>query len=244
MSRALEPKDRLIFPLDVADLQQARRYIELLQDEVGMFKVGLELFVVAGPQLCQSLATTSTVGFFLDLKFHDIPATMRAALHNLFPGVHFTTIHCEQGVGLQEATAAARAKGIRVLGVTVLTSLGTTDLLAAGIDPQYAEAPVRLVLLRAALAKAAGCAGVVCAPTEAQAVKRQFGQDFLVVCPGIRPDWAAVPGDDQKRILTPQQAIRAGADYVVVGRPIRQAANPVAAARQIVAEIAAALDRR
>lgn len=244
MSIPQEPKDRLIFPLDVADADQARRYIELLQDEVGMFKVGLELFVAAGPQLFQSLAAATGAGFFLDLKFHDIPATMRAALDNLFPGVHFTTIHCEQGAGLQDATAVAQAKSIRVLGVTVLTSLGTADLLAAGIDPQYAEPPVRLVLLRAALAKAAGCAGVVCAPTEAQAVKTQFGPDFLVVCPGIRPAWAAVPGDDQKRVLTPQQAIQAGADYVVVGRPIRQAADPVGAARRVVAEIAAALDRR
>ena len=242
MPKPLKPKDRLIFPLDVADVDQARRYIELLQDEVGMFKVGLELFVAAGPQLFQRLTTTTGVGFFLDLKFHDIPATMRAALDNLFPGVHFTTIHCEQGAGLQDATAAARAKGIRVLGVTVLTSLGTADLLAAGIDRQYAEPPVRLVLLRAALAKAAGCAGVVCAPTEAGAVKTQFGPDFLVVCPGIRPAWAAVPGDDQQRVLTPQQAIQAGADYIVVGRPIRQAAEPVAAARRIVAEIAAAVD--
>ncbi len=236
----MEPRDRLIFPLDVPDADQARRYIDLLQGEVGLFKVGLELFVATGPQILQSLSAAMGVGFFLDLKFHDIPATMQAALQNLFAGVKFTTIHCEQGKGLQGATAAARAQGIQVLGVTVLTSLNTADLLAGGIDPQYADPPVRLVLRRAALAQAAGCAGVVCAATEACAVKEQFGPDFLVVCPGIRPEWAAVPGDDQKRILTPYQALREGADYIVVGRPIRQAADPVAAARRVVAEIAAA----
>lgn len=244
MHQTLEPRDRLIFPLDVSDGHQAKRYIELLQGEVGMFKVGLELFVAAGPQIFQNLSAACGVGFFLDLKFHDIPATMRAALNNLFPGVLLTTIHCEQGEGLLGATAAARSRGIQVLGVTVLTSLNTADLLAGGIDPRYADPPARLVLRRAALAKAAGCSGVVCAATEARAVKEQFGWDFLVVCPGIRPEWAAVPQDDQKRVLTPYQAIREGADFVVVGRPIRQAAEPVAAARRVVAEIAAALDWR
>ncbi len=240
MQAELSPRERLIFALDVADAGEARRYVELLQGEVGMFKVGLELFVATGPGILQSLTAATGAGFFLDLKFHDIPATMRAALQNLFPGVRLTTIHCEQGAALQDATAAARARGIQVLGVTVLTSLSSPDLLAGGIDPQYAQTPTRLVLLRAALAKAAGCAGVVCAATEARAVKEQFGPDFLVVCPGIRPPWAAVPGDDQKRILTPLQAIQEGADYLVVGRPIRRAADPVAAARRIVADIAAA----
>ncbi len=128
-----------------------------------------------------------------------------------------------------------------MLGVTVLTSLDTDDLLAAGIDPKYADPPQKLVLLRAALAEAAGCSGVVCSAQEVRAVKERFGPDFLVVCPGIRPEWAAVPGDDQKRIMTPFKAIREGADYLVVGRPIRQAEDPVAAARMVVEEIAAAL---
>lgn len=240
MARTRQPRERLIFPLDVADIGQARHFIALLHAEVGMFKVGLELFMAAGPEIFSTMAESAEAGFFLDLKFHDIPATVQAALSKLPPGVRFTTIHAEQGAGLQPATQAARERGIGVLGVTVLTSLDSADLLAAGIDPGYAQPPTNLVLLRAELARAAGCAGVVCAPTEAQAVKARCGADFLVVCPGIRPPWAAVPGDDQKRVLTPTQALQAGADYVVVGRPIRQAADPVAAARQVVAEMAGA----
>jgi len=237
----LTPKDRLIFPLDVSTAEEARGWVERLQGEVGMFKVGLELFVASGPQLFRELTAATGAAFFLDLKFHDIPATVKAALDNLSPGVAMTTIHCEQGGGLQVATAGARARGVQVLGVTVLTSLDAADLLAAGIDRRYVEPPANLVLLRAALAQAAGCAGVVCAAGEAQAVKARFGPGFLVVCPGIRPDWAAVAADDQKRIMTPFQAVQAGADYLVVGRPIRQASDPVAAARRVVAEIKTAL---
>jgi len=236
----LTPKERLIFALDVSTVPEARRLVELLQGEVGMFKVGLELFVAAGPQFCRELTAATGAAFFLDLKFHDIPATVRAALENLSPGVRLTTLHCDQGAGLRAATAAARARGVQMLGVTVLTSLDAADLLAAGIDRRYVEPPTELVLLRAALAQAAGCAGVVCAAGEARAVKARFGPDFLVVCPGIRPAWTVVSADDQKRITTPAQAIRAGADYLVVGRPIRQASDPVAAARRVVAEINAA----
>jgi orotidine-5'-phosphate decarboxylase len=125
--------------------------------------------------------------------------------------------------------------------VTVLTHLDAQDLLAMGIAPEYARDPAKLVLLRARLAYEAGCHGVVCAGTEARAVKQEFGGDFLVVCPAIRPAWSLVAGDDQSRITTPYAAITAGADYLVVGRPIRQAPDPVAAARKVVAEIAQGL---
>jgi orotidine-5'-phosphate decarboxylase len=139
---------------------------------------------------------------------------------------------------------AALKNRVKVLGVTVLTHLGPDDLEAMGIAPEYARNPAKLVLLRAKLAKEAGCDGVVCAGTEAAAVKAAFGPDFLVVCPGIRPSWAEVPGDDQRRIATAYDAIKNGADYIVVGRPIRQAADPAAAARRVVQEIAAGwLDR-
>jgi orotidine-5'-phosphate decarboxylase len=237
----MHPKERLIFPLDVPDGEQARHFIRLLKDEVGLFKVGLELFVAEGPQFFQTVAQEAGAGFFLDLKFHDIPETVKGAQKNLFKGARFTTIHCEQGPRLLQATVAAISHGIKVLGVTVLTSMDTDDLLAAGIDPQYADPPQKLVLLRAALAEAAGCSGVVCSAQEVRAVKEKFGHDFIVVCPGIRTEWAPVPGDDQKRIMTPFKAIREGADYLVVGRPIRQAEDPVAAARKVVEEISAAM---
>ncbi len=237
----MEPKDRLIFPLDVPDLLSALALVRQLKNDVGLFKIGLELFVAAGPALFAALAAETSAAFFLDLKFHDIPETVRRAVGNLPPRVRFATVHCEQGRALTPAAAEAASRGVGLLGVTVLTSLGPADLLAGGVDPTYADPPSRLVLRRAALAREAGCAGVVCAGTEARAVKDAFGPGFLVVCPGIRPSWAAVPGDDQRRIMTPAQAIAAGADYIVVGRPLRLASDPPAAARQVVAEIAAAL---
>jgi orotidine-5'-phosphate decarboxylase len=156
-------------------------------------------------------------------------------------GAKLATVHVDQGLRMLKANISALKNGVKVLGVTVLTHLGPDDLEAMGIAPEYARNPTKLVLLRAKLAKEAGCDGVVCAGAEARAVKNEFGRDFLVVCPAIRPLWAAVPGDDQRRVTTPAEAIKAGADYIVVGRPIRMASSPREAAREIVAEIASAL---
>ncbi|MEW6660719.1 MAG: orotidine-5'-phosphate decarboxylase [Thermodesulfobacteriota bacterium] len=236
----MQPKDRLIFPLDVPNKAEAEKFIALLRGEVGLFKVGLELFMAEGPAFLKFLADTARVEYFLDLKFHDIPATMMAAQARVMKGAKLATVHIDQGAKMRRAIEASKG-GCKVLGVTVLTHLGPEDLEAMGIAPEYAHNPTKLVLLRAGLAQEAGCDGVVCAGTEARAVKDAFGPDFLVVCPAIRPLWAAVPGDDQTRITTPAQAIQAGADYIVVGRPIRKAPDPVEAARKIVAEIAAAL---
>lgn len=234
----LQPKDRLIFPLDVPNKAEAQRYISLLKDEVGLFKVGLELFVAEGPAFLQFLANTARVDYFLDLKFHDIPATIRGAQARIMEGAKLATVHVDQGRKTLKASVEALKNGVKVLGVTVLTHLGPDDLEAMGIAPEYARNPTKLVLLRAKLAKEAGCDGVVCAGAEAKAVKAAFGPDFLVVCPAIRPAWAVVPGDDQSRVTTPYEAIRAGADYIVVGRPIRLAAAPAEAARRVVEEIA------
>jgi orotidine-5'-phosphate decarboxylase len=235
----MEPQDRLIFPLDVPNKAEAEKFIELLRGEVGLFKVGLELFMAEGPAFLEFLAAAQ-VDYFLDLKFHDIPATMMAAQARVMQGARLATVHIDQGRKMRQAIMSCK-NGVKVLGVTILTHLGPEDLEAMGIAPEYAHNPTKLVLLRAKLAREAGCDGVVCAGTEARAVKDEFGPDFLVVCPAIRPSWATVAGDDQTRITTPTQAIKAGADYLVVGRPIRKAPDPVAAARKIVAEIAAAL---
>jgi orotidine-5'-phosphate decarboxylase len=194
-----QPRDHLIFPLDVPNKAEAERYISLLKDEVGLFKVGLELFVAEGPAFLQFLADTARVGYFLDLKFHDIPATIRGAASRMLKGAKLATVHVDQGRKSLQASVEALKNGAKVLGVTVLTHLGPDDLLAMGIAPEYARDPAKLVLLRAKLAHEAGCDGVVCAGTEAQAVKAAFGPDFLVVCPAIRPAWAAVPGDDPGR---------------------------------------------
>ena len=240
----MDPQSRLIFPLDVPDKTAAQKLLEALRDEVGLFKVGLELFMAEGPEFLQVVSAASPSGFFLDLKFHDIPATMGGAHSKVFKGVRFTTIHVDQGRKLLSAMVRGLSDDVKILGVTVLTSLDKDDLLSVGIDPRYADNPGKLVLLRAELAKDAGCSGVVCAGPEARAVKERFGQDFLVVCPGIRPDWGQVPSDDQRRTMTPYEAIKAGADYIVVGRPIRLAADPVAAARRVVEEIARGLRDR
>lgn len=233
----LSPKDRLIFALDVPNHAEAERFIHLLKEEVGLFKVGLELFVAEGPAFLQMLSERYGIEYFLDLKFHDIPATVRRAQSRIMKGARLATVHVDSGREILKTPGS----GVKLLGVTVLTHLGPADLAAMGLAPEYADNPGKLVLLRAQLARAAGCDGVVCAGSEAQAVKAACGPDFLVVCPGIRPTWAAVPGDDQRRITTPYEAIRAGADYLVVGRPIREAGDPAAAARRIGQEIAAGL---
>jgi orotidine-5'-phosphate decarboxylase len=153
-------------------------------------------------------------------------------------GIALVTVPSDLGpAGLQKIVAGTAFK---VLAVTVLTSMTGEDLLALGYEEPYARDPARLVVRKAKMAQTAGCHGVVCSGRDVQAVKAACGPDFLAVCPGIRPAWAAVPGDDQKRIVTPQEAITNGADYIVVGRPIRQAENPVAAARRVVEEIALA----
>jgi orotidine-5'-phosphate decarboxylase len=233
----MQPRERLIFPLDVPNKTEAERFIALLKDHVGLFKVGLELFVAEGPAFLQFMTETAGVDYFLDLKFHDIPATVTSAQAKIMQGARLATVHVDQGRKLLRAAVTSLKNRVKVLGVTVLTHLGPDDLEALGFASQYAKDPSQLVLLRARLAQAAGCDGVVCAGTEARAVKAACGPEFLVVCPGIRPAWAAVPGDDQKRVMTPYEAIQAGADYIVVGRPIRLAADPVDAADKVVAEI-------
>jgi orotidine-5'-phosphate decarboxylase len=233
----LQPKERLIFPLDVPNKDEAARFISQLKNEVGLFKVGLELFMAEGPAFLQFMTDDAQVDYFLDLKFHDIPATIWSAQARIMKGAKLTTVHVDQGQKTLKAGVKALGNGVKVLGVTVLTHLGPDDLEAMGIAKEYAQNPTKLVLLRAKLAKEAGCDGVVCAGTEVGAVKDEFGKDFLVVCPAIRPAWSVVPGDDQRRITTPYEAIKAGADYIVVGRPIRLSDDPAMAAHRVVEEI-------
>ena len=237
----MEPKDRLIFALDVPDKTTAIKYVNLLWDEVGLFKVGLELFMAEGPALLPDLANIQGLGpsrFFLDLKLYDIPATVLGAIQTVH-GLGLVTIHSDLGSrGLKQLVDnLGSGSAWKILAVTVLTSLSAQDLEALGYVPEYARNPETLVVRKAKIAKEAGCHGVICSGREAKAVKDACGKDFLVVCPGIRPAWAAVAGDDQQRIVTPYEAIKNGADYIVVGRPIRTAPDPVAAARKVVAEI-------
>jgi orotidine-5'-phosphate decarboxylase len=231
-------RDYIVFPLDVPTVAAAREYVELLTDDVGMFKVGLELFVRSGPEIVKLIQASGPAGVFLDLKLHDIPATVAGAMKIIADlGVQFATVHCGETPEMLKAAVAAAGRSVGVLGVTVLTSVSAKDIQAAGFSPEYSSDISALVTKRAAMARATGCAGIVCSGLEVKSVKAKFGKDFIAVTPGIRPAWDAQGKDDQKRITTPAQAVQNGADYLVIGRPIRNAKDPREAARRIAEEI-------
>ena len=236
------PKDYLIFPLDVPTYEEAIRYVEILKEHVGLFKVGLELFVSVGPKILRTIRERSEAGIFLDLKFHDIPATVKGAfLAASAHGVTFTTVHCDEGEGLLRSVVENNPSGTKILAVTVLTSLESKNLKELGYLDRYVNDITELVLLKARMAKEAGCSGVVCSGLEVEKVKANLGKDFIVVTPGIRPAWPLGGKDDQKRIITPYQALKNGADYIVVGRPIRIAEKPIEAAKKVLDEIETAI---
>ena len=227
----IEPRDRLAFPLDGSDLDEATLWMERLSPHVGVMKVGLELFVSAGPAAVKRVHQHGAA-CFLDLKLHDIPATMAgAAARAAALGVRYLTVHASAGpAALREVAKAVAGSETRVLAVTVLTSLDDAQLAAIG----HAE-PSRVLAERLAkVAIGAGIPGLVCSPLEVAAL-RAINSAVELVVPGIRPEGSAA--GDQKRIATPEAAVSAGADVLVVGRPIRDAADPIAAARGILAAL-------
>ncbi len=235
-------KDYLIFPLDVPTAREARSLVSLLADDVGMFKVGLELFIRSGPELVRWVVRTSGAKVFLDLKLHDIPVTVKRAMTQAAElGVALATVHCGDSRAMLEAAVEGAAGRVKILGVTVLTSISSADLASAGYQPRYVEDIQQLVMQKARMAKSSGCAGVVCSGQEVQAIRSAFGERLLTVTPGIRPADGSVVADDQSRVVTPAMAVRRGADYLVIGRPIRDATDPKAAAQAIAAEIRGAL---
>jgi len=232
-------RDKLIVALDLPSGSAATQMAERLQGHVGLFKVGSELFTAEGPVPVRYLITTGHK-VFLDLKFHDIPNTVRAAAREAAElGVSMFNVHASGGrkmmeAALEGACGAAPAESDarpKVLAVTILTSLEAQDLAELGISGTPREAVVRL----ARLAQTAGLDGVVASAREIAAIRQACGPDILIVTPGIRPASAAT--NDQARIATPASAMAAGADYVVVGRPITGAPDPLAAADAIVAEM-------
>jgi orotidine-5'-phosphate decarboxylase len=223
----MKPVERLIFALDVPDIKSAESFVNLLAGSVGLFKVGLELFAATGPSVLE-LIKKAGADFFLDLKLHDIPKTVERAMAVIAnSGASLATVHAAGGPAMLEAAAKGAKGKTRVLAVTVLTSQGEEDARAAG-----AASVSELVVARAIMAQKAGCHGVICSGLEAAKVKAATGPGFLCVCPGIRLD-ASQGKDDQVRVVTPENAISQGADYIVIGRPIRDAKDPVAAAREI-----------
>ncbi len=230
-------RDRLIVALDVSSATEAVRMAENLRGHAGLFKVGLQLFTAEGPAVVRHLAALGEKAF-LDLKYHDIPNTVRGAAREAARmGVSMLNVHASGGRKMMEAALEGAREGSSdggrplLLAVTVLTSLGNDELAEIGVNLSAEAAVVRL----AGLAQRAGLDGVVASAQEIAAIRRACGPDFVVVTPGIRPATAAA--DDQTRIATPEQAIRAGADYLVVGRPVTAAGDPAAAADAIVREI-------
>jgi orotidine-5'-phosphate decarboxylase len=236
MAQTLSPVERLVVALDVPTEEEALSLAARLRGRVGMLKVGLELFCATGPALIRDLQRHAPV--FLDLKLHDIPTTVRRALEALLPlDPRLVNIHAQGGAAMMEAAAEAvrahQARGGRteLLAVTVLTSLDRAALARLGQDAEPADLALRL----AGLAQASGCHGVVCSAQEAAEVRAACGETFHRLTPGIRPQGEAV--GDQARVVTPSQALRNGATWLVVGRPITRALDPVAAADRILAEM-------
>jgi orotidine-5'-phosphate decarboxylase len=231
-----QASDRLVFALDVPALAEAEALIELLHREVGVFKVGLELFTAAGPAALRA-AHARGRRVFLDLKLHDIPATVeRAVAAAASLGAAYLTVHAAGGPEmLQAAARAARGTELTLLAVTVLTSADEHTLAAIGIAGPMPDAVSRL----ARLAIDNGIQGLVCSAAECARLRRELGDEVILVTPGVRLQGDAA--QDQKRVATPSAALAAGADLIVVGRPIRDAASPLMAAGKVVQEIARAL---
>lgn len=226
-------KERLIVALDTDSPDSALSMVMALAGEVGMFKVGMELFPRGGPALVRRIRDAGEE-VFLDLKFHDIPNTVAGAVRSAAElGVRFATVHASGGTEmLVRAAAAAHGTGTTVLAVTVLTSLDGSDLSEIG----FSCGPKEMVMRLTDMAFRAGVGGIVCSAAEAAHVRSRMGSSAVVVTPGVR-----LPGDargDQKRVVTPSEAVRNGADYVVVGRPITRDPDPVAAARRFAAQMA------
>jgi orotidine-5'-phosphate decarboxylase len=245
------PRSSLIVALDFDSLSSAVKFATKIADLVGMFKIGKQLFTAAGPEVVRQVAALGP-GVFLDLKYHDIPNTVAGAVLSAagIGGVQLVNIHSLGGSAMMaaavQAVNAVSAMGEdrpRLLAVTILTSMDQKAMREVGI----AGLPKDRVVKLARLAKKAGVDGVVASVEEARAIRKVCGQDFLIVTPGVRPKEEAGSGKkasgkkyDQSRTATPAEAIRAGADFLVVGRPILTAADPRAAAQEIVDEIAAA----
>jgi orotidine-5'-phosphate decarboxylase len=227
-------RDRLIVALDVSRTAEARRIVAALGDSVSTFKIGKQLFTAEGPQVVRDLIAAGR-RVFLDLKYHDIPNTVGAAVREAAAlGVSMLTVHASGGEKMLRVAAETAAKSDAkplVLAVTVLTSLDQADMEEVGVLSDMSIQVLRLT----ALAQRAGCGGIVTSARETRAIRDRVGDELAILVPGVRP--AGSDAGDQARIATPAEAIQAGASFVVVGRPITAAADPVKAAGRILAEI-------
>ncbi len=224
-------RDRLIVALDVSDAIAARELVRRIGDSAGIYKVGLQLFTAEGPSIVREIVESGR-RVFLDLKLHDIPTTVRHAVKSaVTTGASMLTVHASGGSAMLQAAAEAADGKLTLLGVTVLTSFSDEDLTQVGVPTRVLSQVLRM----AALARNAGLGGIVTSPREAAEARRELGEGFAIVTPGIRPAGADV--NDQQRSATPASAIEAGVSHIVVGRPITHAADPAQAARAILAEM-------
>ena len=229
-------KNPVFCAVDTQNIATAIQIASLLKGKVGGFKLGLEYFMAHGVEGYKHIAAFGTP-IFLDVKLHDIPNTVAGAVKSLLPlNPEFITVHTSGGAAMMRAAAKAAvgngAHRPKLLGVTVLTSLDKDDMAAVGQDVNVSAQVLRL----AKLAKESGLDGIVCSPAEVAMLRKELGPEFILMVPGIRPTWAA--SNDQKRIMTPSDAVKAGASCLVIGRPITSAEDPAAAAERIAAEIA------
>jgi orotidine-5'-phosphate decarboxylase len=232
-SSPLTARDRLIVALDFPSQAKALALVSALSGSVSIYKIGLQLYTTAGPAIAQAVAATGAK-VFLDLKLHDIPNTVAkavAAVGDL--GAAMLTVHLSGGSAMLQAAAESKPPHLSLLGVTVLTSANQETLTETGVEAELTDQVIRL----ADLGKKSGFDGLITSPREVGALRQRLGSDLLLVCPGVRPSWATA--DDQKRFTTPREAVEAGADYLVIGRPITAAADPPGAVERIVAELAA-----
>ncbi len=232
----MDPRQRLIVALDVSTAAAARKIVAAVGDSAFTYKVGMQLYTAEGPSLVRELVDSGH-SVFLDLKYHDIPNTVAAAVREAAElGVSMLTVHASGGgkmlrAAVDAAAAQANRPGLLVLAVTVLTSMDDVELGKIGLRGGVLEQVMRLT----ALALSNGCRGVVASAQEAAALREEFGRDFAIVTPGVRP--AGSGHDDQARVVTPAEAIAAGASHIVVGRPITGAADPAAEARAILGQV-------
>ena len=222
--------DKIIVALDVATKAQALALVEQLRDKISFFKIGLQLYTAQGPEIVRAVLATG-VKVFLDLKLHDIPNTVARAVESASSlGLQMLTIHLSGGSEMIRAATGVRTNNMSILGVTVLTNANDQTLRETGISDTFDKQVVRL----AKLGIENGIDGMVASPHEIKSLRAEFGDKIKIVVPGIRPSWSE-PGD-QKRFMTPREAIEAGADYLVIGRPITAHKNPREAVERILRE--------
>ena len=234
----MQARQRLIVSLDVDRFEYACKLIDILSPEVECFKVGIAPFTLFGEELLNKLRQANKK-VFLDLKFHDIPNTVKqAAKAAALKHIYMMNFHCLGGLkmmqeavkGVLEVSGSERPL---LIGVTILTSMSVADMQDLGMSDNVQAEVIKL----AKLAKQAGLDGVVASAKEAKVIKENVGEDFLIVAPGVRPLWSVVSGEDQKRVLSPKQAVSQGADFIVVGRPIIKDSDPLQAAKRIISEL-------